>query len=103
MALRRTLVPENLSFPGVYPLPLLRAKEKRRLGRHDREKEKRTKKNIYTFFFELLNGFRELKPSNISDFFDSIFKIYSILSEHILSFDSSSFMHSKYYSPDHSY
>ena len=61
-------------------------------------------KNIYIYiFFELLNGFRELKPLDISDFFYSILKIYSILSEHILSFDLSSFMHSKYYSPNHGY
>ena len=103
LALRRTLVPENVSFPGVYPLSLLCAKEKQRLKRHSEKKKKRTKKNIYIFFCTLLNGFRELKPSNISDFFDSIFKIYSILSEHILSFDLSSFMHSKYYSSNHGY
>ena len=63
----------------------------------------RTKKNIYIFFFELLNGFSELKTLDISDFSYSILKIYSILSEHILSFDLSSFMHSKYYSSNHGY
>jgi hypothetical protein len=34
---------------------------------------------------------------------DGLPKIYSILLEHILSLDLSSFMHSWYYSPDHGY
>jgi|ERR1700738_404206 hypothetical protein len=53
LALRRTLVPENVSFPGVYPLSLLRAKEKQRLKGRSRGAllKKRVQKKIYIYFF----------------------------------------------------